>query len=261
MKKVLILGAGPAGLFAAEAAEQRGCDVIIVSKARKSFMRGAQYLHRHIPGLNFEVADFEISYELVGTVDEYRDKVYYDTDLRGRDVSVESLVGKHPAWDIRIAYDNAWDKFGEAILDVDIRHGGADIEKLLKWAGADVAISTIPAHLVCKDPAHSFISENIWATDITYGLESRDNVVVCSGERDTAWYRKSKIQGWQNTEYPFNTRPPFSEDRLWQVVKPIMTSCDCFPELHRMGRYGKWEKGVLSDEAYYETRQMIGQMS
>jgi len=41
------------------------------------------------------------------------------------------------------------------------------------------------------------------------------------------------------------------------VEKPIRTSCRCFPDVHRMGRYGKWKKGVLSHEAWEEANKIM----
>src|SRR5678809_864059 len=62
--RVLILGCGPSGLIAAHAAYNRGADFIVVSKARKSFMNGAQYLHAPIPGVSIK-EPFLINYETV----------------------------------------------------------------------------------------------------------------------------------------------------------------------------------------------------
>jgi len=50
-KRIFILGCGPAGLFAAQAAAEMGCSAVIISKLRRSEMYGAQYLHSEIPGL------------------------------------------------------------------------------------------------------------------------------------------------------------------------------------------------------------------
>ena len=87
--RTLILGSGPAGLFAAHAASMSGSEIMIMSKPRKSFMRGAQYLHRPIPGLSSEQNSFIISYEMVGDIEGYKRKVYGNTDLRGKKVSPE----------------------------------------------------------------------------------------------------------------------------------------------------------------------------
>lgn len=251
--KVLILGAGPAGLFAAHAAENAGHDVIVMSKARKSFMHGAQYLHRPIPGLS-KSDPFTIDYELTGDVDGYKQKVYGGTDLRGKRVSPQDLLGSHQAWDIREAYDAAWDLYGSSVLPLELVGEPGEAASLLRWAGADLAVSTVPAPLLCEAPGHAFAAETVWATDAAYGIApDRDNLVLCSGETDHAWYRQSRIQGCENTEYPASKKPPVS--KVWEVVKPVGTTCDCNPDIVRLGRYGLWEKGVLSDGAYYSMEE------
>lgn len=258
--KIMILGAGPAGLFAAHAARKRGHDVLVMSKPRKSHMNGAQYLHRPIPDYSTS-EPFEISYELLGTIDEYRAKVYGGRDMRGKSVSVESLVGKHQAWDIRDAYDNAWEEWGSEVLPIDIRQGGDDVDSLIKWAGADMVVSTIPATLLCRSPEHTFAAERVWSTDKAHFLTPLDwgNVVVCSGDKEHAWYRQSIIQGFANTEYPENRKPPMSG--VWEVIKPLFSNCNCQPDVIRMGRYGLWEKGVLSDGAYYSMAENLDRIA
>lgn len=255
--RILILGSGPAALFAAHAAEMRGHDVMIMSKPRKSFMHGAQYLHRPIPGLSTSES-FQIDYRLTGSIDGYRDKVYAGIDRRAVRVSPQDLLGRHEAWDIREAYDAAWELYGDQVVPLELVGERGEVRKLLEWAKPDLMISTVPAPLLCEDPGHGFTSETVWATDKSFFLlDTEDNVVVCSGEKDHAWYRQSRIQGCENTEYPNQNKPPFPQGKVWEVVKPVATTCTCYPEVMRLGRYGLWEKGVLSDGAYYSTEENL----
>lgn len=258
--KVAVLGCGPAGLFAAHAAKQAGCEVSILSKARKSFMRGAQYLHKPIPGLSGE--PFEVLYDLVGTTEGYRRKVYGDlTDIL---VSPETLVGPAEAWDIREAYDNAWDMYSADIQEWDAVRDGLDgIE-------ADLVLSTIPAYLLCSNDEHQFQSQMIWSIDVikpqvnTAGYFTYtdgapvDNLVLCSGDPDDWWYRASRIHGWENTEFPLENEPTDSPHySKHKVEKPLRTDCTCRASIVRIGRYGMWKKGVLSHEAYYDTLKRL----
>lgn len=262
--RVAILGAGPAGLFAAHAAVQHGHDVHIWSKGdadgtgatpRKSHMRGAQYLHRPIPGLSGE--PFMLDYRLEGDIAGYKAKVY--GDMSDVHVSPESLVGEAEAWDIREAYDKAWELYGSSVmpLDLAVPEAGEVLEAMI--AEYDLVISTVPAKLLCYDFTHEFLSTKIWSTDYVkpIGAFERprvDNLVVCSGLVDDWWYRQSRIQGWENTEFPENRKP---NGKVWGVIKPVRTTCDCYPEITRMGRYGEWKKGVLSHESYYDTVVML----
>lgn len=265
--KVVVLGCGPSGLFAAHAAAELGAEVTVLSKPRKSFMRGAQYLHRPIPGLSGK--PFEVVYDLVGTPDGYRRKVYGDTsDLL---VSPETLVGPAQAWDIREAYDAAWDKYNDLIRGWDAEREALPIDVVR----ADLVFSTIPAPLLCEkqypgNPGrpgeHLFEVAKIWSIDMVkpsalFTYEDGgpiDNMVLCSGDESDWWYRASRIHGWENTEFPFDREPAESEHYARHVVtKPIRTNCDCKPGITRLGRYGTWTKGVLSHEAYYQVEQTL----
>lgn len=255
--KFLILGCGPAGLMAAQAAHRFGHRIFIVSKARKSHMRGAQYLHHPIPGAS--ISDpFLINYDLMGTPELYRDRVYGNmpgnTLPAPEETSAESLTGKHPAWDIREAYDNLWYKFGPIVRDGDLTKPGL-LREIIDWCKPDEIISTIPAPMLCQMPdRHQFYSQSIWSSDReVFPLE--DNHVLLCGDGTYAWYRAAKIHGWCTTEWPHEFRPPFSG--IVEVVKPIYSSCSCWPTIHRMGRYGQWRKGVLSHSAFDETVELI----
>lgn len=249
--KVLILGCGPAGLIAAHAAYNRGANFIVMSKARKSFMNGAQYLHAPIPGVS--LADpFTINYELSGDVAGYRDKVYGKDS--GVEVSPESLLGRHLAWDIREAYDALWAMYGHDVHDVDI--SPSVLSNLIRNWKPDAVISTIPAKVLCYDSRHKFRSEMVWSTNELECTLS-DNTVLCNGEASFDWYRASKIQGFTNTEWPHNKYPLAYNGQIWRVEKPLSTSCRCFPDVHRMGRYGKWTKGVLSHKAWEEANKIM----
>jgi hypothetical protein len=264
--KVAVLGCGPAGMFAAHAVEEGGADLTIFSKARKSFMRGAQYLHRPIPGLSGE--PFAVDYELWGDVDGYRQKVY--GDMGDVLVSPETLVGTANAWDIREAYDAAWDRYSRKVVDIDfaeIGDSGAFFTELARTY--DLVISTIPAPVLCgRNTEHKFYSQKVWVTEglksyndpefFTPGGELRDNLVVCSGDPDDWWYRQSRIHGWENTEFPHDRKPRVAEPfKVHEVEKPLRHTCTCHPEIVRMGRYGKWQKGVLSHEAFEDTAREI----
>jgi hypothetical protein len=251
---IVVLGCGPAGLMAAHAAcltAGSGGDVRILSRgAHKSRMNGAQYLHRPIP-LASQSLSFKINYSLQGDPDEYRAKIGYNSSTA---VSPDSLSGIHEAWDIREAYNWLWSTYGSSVQDVDIRPGV--VRNILDSWKPDLVISTIPAQSLCESFSHSFLAVEIWATD-THIAPLAENTVICDGTKDRAWYRMSKIDGFGNTEWPKRRRPPINSEHLWLVKKPTMNTCDCFPEVHRMGRYGRWEKGVLADSAFYETVELL----
>jgi hypothetical protein len=70
-KRVLILGCGPAGLFAAQAAKNAGADYRILSKRRKSEMFGAQFLQSPIAGIIDYAEQFQVHFKLSGDFLDY----------------------------------------------------------------------------------------------------------------------------------------------------------------------------------------------
>lgn len=256
-KTVLILGCGPAGLFAAHAAALAGFDPIIASKKRKSEMYGAQYLHRPIPGL-IEGAGFDVTYTLQGTSEIYRQKVY-GKDWRGLVSPQEYAEEDHKGWDIRAAYGEAWKLYVDKIQDLPFASSTqvAGFIEAMRLKGVNHLISTIPLPMLCIDQKHGFSSQNVWAIGdapergIFSPITSDLNTVVCSGSWDDSWYRKSNILGYNSVEWPEKKKVPI--EGVAKVVKPLENNCTCQPDVHRLGRYGLWGKGILSDSAFYET--------
>lgn len=237
--------------MATHAACRAGNDVLIFSKARKSFMRGAQYLHAPIPEASSS-EPFRIDYKLQGPASGYRLKVY--GDKWDGTVSPEDMTINHDAWDIREAYDWLWNVYGEFVQDWEA--SPATLSMLMNALKPDLTISSVPAPLLCAE-GHTFRSAKIWSTDKAI-VPVEDNTVICNGNAAPAWYRVSSIQGWQNTEWPDQVRPPIVP--LWEVTKPLNHNCTCFQSVMRVGRYGSWTKGVLSHSAFFETEARLATM-
>ena len=265
MTKVAILGCGPAGMFAAHAVAEAGLKPVIFSKlGRKSHMHGAQYLQSDVPGLTGD--PFTIKTILRGTIEGYRAKVYEDPSYVPARIGY--FNGEFHGWDIREAYDNAWAKYSRFIQDVDLDDAPWMLDVIEDEY--DYVVSTIPAKLLCRNPEHEFTTAKIWSTDYIKAEQSEfqgpgdtwlDNIVVYSGDPDDWWVRQSRIHGWENTEFPASRRPKNFQGKLFEVDKPLSTTCDCFPTFHREGRYGRWEKGVLSQEGYDHTKEHLEKVS
>lgn len=259
--RIAILGCGPAGLVAAYAAEVTGASVHIFSKPRKSELFGAQYLHRPIPGIP-SGRPHEISYQLIGSEDDYRRKVY-GPSFHGA-VSPGSLAPGHLAYDIRHTYDMLWDIYGGAV-------GAAEIEPA--WMKFNVGmfdgvISTIPLPSICANSSHRFESQEIMAMGDApergqylpaASHEIPEGTVICNGNDYPSWYRASRIFGYGTMEWSLS-RSVVTPGGATRVRKPLSTSCDCWPGVTRIGRYGKWQKGVLVHEAYQETIKCIANL-
>jgi hypothetical protein len=257
---VHILGCGPAGLAAAHAAVSMGHDIRIFSKNRKSEMFGAQYLHKPIPLLNAAETPVMVRYKLQGSITQYRDKVYWSGF--GGTVSPEDLEENHLAWDIRSSYNRLWDLYSGAIEETRVH---------LRWMmfnhNMRPMINSIPLPTICLHPTLcNFQDTTIWAAGeapergIRFGYEHigelvGENEVLCNGLPMPAWYRTSRIFGHATIEWPWAAGPNGLMPSA--VAKPIRNSCQCWPDVLRVGRYGKWEKGVLVHHAFEETWQWL----
>lgn len=259
MKKALILGCGPSGLLAAHAATLANWEPIVVSSKRPSPLFGCQYLHREIPELTTD-GGRDVQYLLFGTVEEYADKVYGPDRHPSLKVSPESLVGTHKAWDIRLAYRKLWNRYEEGIVDERLQ--ADDIESMMSWYRPDVFINTIPLPLLCANPDHDFQSVKCWAIGDAPELGqyaphvTPEFTVACDSSSDVGYYRASNVFGYSTIEWPgWRSKPPVQG--VVDFLKPLSTSCDCWPRVTRMGRMGMWRKGVLAHEAFFDTQELL----
>ena len=255
MDRVVILGCGPAGLAAAQAVIDSGRDPIIISNKREpSRLYGCQYLHAPIPG--YENAPCAtVGYWLIGSPEEYRQKVYGDK-WQGK-VSPEDFVGEHDAWDIRWTYRRMWERLIDGgqtwIHDHEAIRGGI-IPDCVGTYKSVRTISTIPATALCFKPRHEFRHHKIFANGSTGPKPRTDNQIICDGTKQNDWYRISRVFGYQTTEWA--TAPDARESAV-EVPKPLVTDCDCHPEIDRVGRYGKWQKSYLVHQVYQEVTDLL----
>lgn len=269
-RRAAVLGCGPAGLFAAHGLVEAGYTVWILSKKRKSHLYGAQYLHAPVPGLTPVDADpIEITYRLEGDVEGYRQKVYGAMPVK---VSPEALDMKHQGWDLRATYDAAWDRFQDDITHAELspdalRGGGRLGDWDLSKGGWDLIVNTVPLTEICyQRDLHQFHAARVWAYGDAPALgqltpfRPEPGMVECNGTRDTGWYRASNIYGHATIEWPLNRKPPLSG--VAEVTKPIYTDCNCYRDgsfpirFVSLGRYGQWQKGVLTHHAYTQAVQL-----
>lgn len=255
---IVVLGCGPAGLMAAQGAMDGGADrIMIMSKKRKSELFGAQYLHEPIPGVT-EGEPVHVRYNLTGDVEEYREKVY------GRNwvgsVSPEDLPPDHHAWDIRDTYDRLWDFWSPHIAsfpDITPNVVGNVVDS------ADIVINSIPRPAICHQ-GHVFSAQQIWAAGdapergVRLPYQCPPNTVLCNGLENPSWYRLSNIFDYRTVEWSLETMPkapPVGKPSL--VNKPTRHNCTCWHSVHHVGRYGRWEKGVLSHTAYADAKVLV----
>ena len=268
--RVAILGSGPAGLMSAAAVchahdwTSNRYDINIFSANGKSSLYGAQYLHAPIPGFTpgWETKSGSrlVDYRLTGSAEEYRLKVY--GPMWDGTVSPEDLSEPHQAWDIRETYECLWEEFYPNVIEVRMDPSGMRnlVKGLTPFGEFDLVINTIPRPALCTE-GHQFKAQTIWASgeapDLGIELDRfkcPEFTVLCNGEEHPSWYRLSNIFGHKTVEWPEHIRPPI---QAAQVTKPLKTNCDCWPTVLHVGRYGKWQKGVLTHHAYQEVLEHV----
>ena len=251
MSKVAILGAGPSGLLAAHAARIMGATAHIYSRREKSQIYGAQYLHRSIPGV--KVHKFQVDYQMHGTPEEYRQKVY--GDKWDGTVSPEDYPRPHPGWDIRQAYDILWEDFGPRI--VDVRFASFDHVKMyINLDEYDHIFSTVP-RTIFGQPGDKFEGTDVLAKGGAKGeylLSMPEFTVMCNGNDAPAWYRAASVNGYQTLEWPGTIRripiPGVAKIKKPLRYVPGNAENEANKRLTFVGRYGAWEKGLLTSDVF-----------
>lgn len=271
MKSVAILGCGPAGLLVAHAAVMSGWDFRIYSRKQPSKLYGAQYLHAAIPGLDTGTPKL-VRYELRGTPEAYRRKVYGD-DWDGT-VSPEDYMEAHNAWDIRTAYQQLWEQYGDEIVHFEVDQLVSSMSGLVWFPAYDLVISTVPRKLWAA-PGDVFESVYIWALGDTEMVRVEPAYrpepfsVVCESDWRVPWYRVSNIFGYCTVEWPYNEYgqaalrkmglkelgPPVEGASL--VEKPLRHNSTAASDFIHLGRFAQWEKGVLSTDAFFSAMKVF----
>lgn len=267
--KVAILGAGPSGLIAAQAALRAGVpfqNISIFSRPRtnggpfqtvgKSDLFGAQWLQGPINGVDNGV-ESKVVVKFLGDVQGYREKVY-GPDYAGRPFD-SHFFDPHSAWDIRRVYAGLWNKFESSLFGHVFERDTNDVVFKRMSARYEVLISTLPKNIFCQDPEHEFKSQAVYAIGdapergIVCPIPCPANTVIYNGSPEGSWYRVSNVFGHTTAEWSTANgakKPPFSD--LAKVEKPLSTNCTCWPELHHLGRFGKWDKHVLAHHVFDE---------
>lgn len=257
--QVAVVGCGPAGLLAALAVREAGHDPYIVSKKVKSRMFGAMFLHRAITGITPQEPEFNVYLNKVGSKEGYARNVYGDPSA---EVSWERLPDVIPAWDIVKAYDKLWELFEADIRDVTM--ATSELEALSANFEGRV-INTVPRHNFCYTPQHHYF--NFLPINILHGVfpdPIEDSImyynganIIENGKEGPDWYRFSVIQhyaAWEYRDVPGWDAIASKDYSLSQGIKVAGTNCTCWDEILHVGRFGKWQKGVLTHHAYEEAK-------
>lgn len=248
MKKVAILGCGPAGLLAAHAVERAGHEPVIISKPAKSEMPGAQYVHEAIPGITDDLPDGAVTFNKRGTKQGYAAKVYGHP---GATCSWDQFPeGERPAWNMQKLYDKLWEKYHSSIEPYTLTRDYMEVIP----DSFPLVISSIPLKPMCLFPdVHVFGERQVYIrTTSTWNPEIQpSNLIIYNGDPSIAWYRCSLL--WGHISYEFGHE--VGHARIG--VKPLFTSCTCHRRIIRIGRFGQWKKGVLITDAFKEAQRAL----
>lgn len=251
-KPIAILGCGPSGLLAAHAAStvSKLPIALFSDRPEPSRLGGAQFLHKPIPGLTPSLPDARIRYVVRGTAEGYARKIYggVKPPFVSFDPSKDGTF--QDAWNLIKTYEKLWEAFGHHVNDQLID------DEWIKGMEEDFSmiISSIPKFAICANPIHVFTNSEI---HIYNGLveEFPDNTIVYDGTEERSWGRSSLLFGNPGTEWGSEVKMPFPDKAI--ARKPLMTTCDCHPEIVKVGRFGTWRKGVLVNDAYQTTIEAI----
>lgn len=250
----------------AHAAELSGWDFSIYSRKRKSPLYGAQYLYKPIPSLNCSDPKL-VSYELHGTPEAYVKKVYGDNWDHLPDINYYNV--KHEAWDIREAYDRLWLLYSGEIEHCDIpNYNSSDVIFYpIPWRFCDLVISTVP-RTIWAQPGDIFESVPIWALGDTETRRVMDRPpefhVIDNSHIYPSWHRVSNIFNYCTMEWPCDRSPygdtftdlaPVSGASV--VLKPNYCKCSGAKDFIHLGRYGAWQKGIRSADAFYSAMEIF----
>jgi hypothetical protein len=194
----------------------------------------------------------------VGHEDGYAMKAYGEPRATASwEVFTEAAV--KPAWPLTEAYDMLWNLYSDLVQEAVIYRD--DIDGLS--SEADLVFNSIPAKPLCTDDEHRFEAQDVVFTrEEIIGV---DNLIVYNGRMTEDWYRASRLFGHSTVEYAIHGPGSSVYDKARRTdavsgYKPVRTNCNCHsehPNVIRIGRYGRWKRGVLVNHAYYEALERV----
>lgn len=250
-----VLGSGPAGLLATHALSLAGKEVRVFSLGDPSSLVGPQYLYQHIPIVTKDEPEGYVTQTVRGTMAGYRKKLYGQLDPGWVE---RPMAPGYDAWNLRTVYDRLWEMYESVIyrqeINPEVLHAILDAKAYAR------VISTIPPTAFCLG-GHTFSSWQVLVADVNVEPIPH-NTIVFNGNEAPSWHRESNIWGKQTTEWPSSLLDPRKRRSVppvsWYAFeKPLRTNCDCFPEVVRMGRFGKWRNETWAHDAFNEAKELV----
>jgi hypothetical protein len=252
--KIAVIGAGPAGLLAAHAVERMGHEPVIYAPAKKSDVLKAQCLWGEIPGLNVE--PLRLLVRKLGEGTRYAKRLYGQETA---ETSWDAITpGAHTVWPLDKVYDELWLRYGGEITDGFLTKPALS-EVLHNYP---VVFCTAPLNHLCYDEGHTFVGISTSIDRHRVDPHVPPQMVMNGTEvfrEEDDWFRQTVSRGELVTEFSNWSGFIFRGE---SGLKPVKTDCNCWQnekkvgsrprQLHRLGRFGKWSKGVQNHQAFDE---------
>lgn len=262
MKPIAILGCGPSGLLAAWAVALQQRPFVIFSVPKKSGLGGAQYLHKPIDGLTDDDMAHMVTYRMEGDPVVYFEKAYGSMPDYQFNSDWWKPENQEPAWNLIAYYDFLWEQFSPAINPESVT-----AQWLLEHIDDfEMVVSTIPLGAICINNSmesppypHYFRMAPIRIKTEALNPNIPDGEIWYDGTKDFSWYRQSHVFGHGNTEWGPTAPEKLPHKDLINGKKPTNTNCDCWPNVLKVGRYGRWAKSEHTHDAFQHTMDALNE--
>lgn len=247
---VAVLGAGPAGIFAALAALNNGCRVTIYSvvwQRPSPEAAGVFVLHdsMDLPLEPFAVREIAVG----GTAKDYARKVYGDEAVP-TSFHPGNAMGTYYSGKSAIQF--AWDIVS---ISVEYRERTITAADLGTLAGQHkLVVSTVPLPIL--------FTSRYWPYAEAFVKQSKapegESFILQHANPSVPFYRCSAVDGTFTMEFP----PKYDDDPSLHKVRKVMPHDneqflahirEALPNVVFTGRFGAWDKGKLSHHAFDDT--------
>ena len=266
--KIAILGFGPAAAFAARAASDMGCQVVIHCTLYGSYPPGAFWFHELPPSM-FDEGSFklhDIAIRGIGTPKEYSRRQWGNPEIpnsfpRSKEQTHDTGYSPKEVWDHIVPQDV------EVLLSA-YNFSDADVRDLA--SGYDLVLQSFPSktHL-SQQPV--YLPYFMLHGDDEFG-GSKGNVVIYNGkDDDSIVVREAILFGKHYMEFP--------KGREWEDIKRRMdvrnmdavVLRDMQPstipvrqpvetKIRYIGRWACWDRTKLAHESYEDTLEFIKEL-
>jgi len=246
--RVCVIGCGPSAMMIGHAAEQLGVPFRFIAPKQRSFISGAQYLHRDVGDRVDGISPSTVRYVRRGSSDVYQHKIYGRRLPPDLETSWAKFPDEVSAWPLVDIYEHLWNKYQDLIDDRSLT-----FDEAAQLGTQELTFNTAPLNVLTAGRGFVFHTEQVVIVH-SIAYVPFGNCIVYNGLPTHAWYRSSDLWGHMSVEFPGSVRLPDTLRHRFScrtIQKPLRSNA-VVPNVIPSGRYGRWEKGVLVDESYFQ---------